>query len=102
MYCAFPHGISAQPLSALHIVLCLIVADVYGRHSRGIVRILSYTWFGLIGISTVLTWQHHLVDVAGGLMWPASPFTFSANPTRAVPPSIDARDLNLPPFDASR
>jgi len=60
----YPHNL----FPALHIVLCLIVADVYGRHTRGIVRILSYTWFGLIGISTVLTWQHHLVDVAGGFV----------------------------------
>src|ERR1700732_3083210 len=38
----YPHNL----FPALHIMLCLIVADVYGRHTRGIVRILSYTWFG--------------------------------------------------------
>jgi protein-tyrosine phosphatase len=60
----YPHNL----FPALHITLCLILADVYGRHTRGAVRVLSYTWFGLIAISTVLTWQHHLVDVAGGLV----------------------------------
>ena len=28
---------------------------------------LSHGWFGLIGFSTVLTYQHHLVDIAGGV-----------------------------------
>jgi protein-tyrosine phosphatase len=60
----YPHNL----FPALHIVLCVIVADVYARHTRGMVRNLLYTWFGLIGISTVLTWQHHLVDVAGGFV----------------------------------
>src|SRR5437870_9449729 len=60
----YPHNL----FPTLHVALCLILADVYGRHTRGIVRVLSYVWFVLIGVSTVLTWQHHLVDVAGGLM----------------------------------
>jgi protein-tyrosine phosphatase/membrane-associated phospholipid phosphatase len=60
----YPHNL----FPSLHIVLCLIVADVYARHSRGIVRVFLCIWFSLIGISTLLTWQHHLVDVAGGLI----------------------------------
>ena len=60
----YPHNL----FPSLHIVLCLIVADIYARHSRGIVRVLLCTWFILIGISTLLTWQHHVVDIAGGLM----------------------------------
>jgi protein-tyrosine phosphatase len=60
----YPHNL----FPAMHIALCLILADTYGRHTRGIVRVLSYTWFGLIALSTVLTWQHHLVDVAGGVV----------------------------------
>ena len=60
----YPHNL----FPSLHIVLLLIVADVYTRRSRGIIRVLLCTWFFLIGISTVLTWQHHLVDVLGGLM----------------------------------
>jgi protein-tyrosine phosphatase/membrane-associated phospholipid phosphatase len=60
----YPHNL----FPSLHIVLCLIVADIYARHSSGIVRFLLCTWFVLIGISTLLTWQHHLVDLAGGLI----------------------------------
>src|SRR5947209_2618358 len=47
----YPHNL----FPTLHIALCLILADVYGRHTRGALRILSYTWFTLIAISTVLT-----------------------------------------------
>ena len=60
----YPHNL----FPTLHIALCMILAATYARHTRGIVRVLSYTWFTLIGASTELTWQHHLVDVAGGLV----------------------------------
>lgn len=60
----YPHNL----FPSLHITLGMIVADIYGRHTRGFIRILLYVWFILIGISTLLTWQHHLVDVAGGLV----------------------------------
>lgn len=60
----YPHNL----FPALHITLAIILADHYGRHTRGLVRVLSCLWFILIGISTVLTWQHHLVDIAGGVV----------------------------------
>src|SRR5207237_5642078 len=66
----YPHNL----FPTLHIALCLILADLYARHTRGVVRVLLWTWFGLIGLSTVLTWQHHLVDVAGGLLLAAFAF----------------------------
>ena len=52
---------------SLHVTLALILADTYSRHSRGLLRIALLLWFGLIGISTVFTFQHHVVDLAGGL-----------------------------------
>jgi len=58
----YPHNL----FPSLHIALCLIVADTYTRHSRRVVRVLLCLWFFLIGISTLLTWQHHWVDIAGG------------------------------------
>jgi predicted protein tyrosine phosphatase len=60
----YPHNL----FPSLHIVLCMIVADVYLRHTRGILRGLLFGWFTLIGVSTVLTWQHHVPDVLGGAM----------------------------------
>src|SRR5262249_21104344 len=45
----YPHNL----FPALHIALCTILADTYARHTRGIVRVLPYTWFSLIACSTV-------------------------------------------------
>jgi protein-tyrosine phosphatase/membrane-associated phospholipid phosphatase len=60
----YPHNL----FPTLHIALCLLIGAVYAQHTRGVVRLLAIVWFTLIALSTVLTWQHHLVDVAGGLM----------------------------------
>jgi protein-tyrosine phosphatase/membrane-associated phospholipid phosphatase len=60
----YPHNL----FPALHVTFATLLVDHYGRHTRGVVRGLVYGWFGLIVASTVLTWQHHLVDVAGGLV----------------------------------
>jgi len=68
----YPHNL----FPTLHIALCMIVADVYSRHTRGIVRFLLQFWFVLIALSTVLTWQHHIVDVAGGIILGAFAFYF--------------------------
>lgn len=51
---------------SLHIALRTILADVYARHTRGLTRWSSHLWFSLIGVSTLLTYQHHVIDVAGG------------------------------------
>jgi len=53
---------------SLHIALRTLLADVYARHTRGSLRVLVHAWFSLIGISTVLTYQHHVIDVAGGFV----------------------------------
>src|SRR5262249_43617215 len=68
----YPHNL----FPALHIALCLILMDIYERHTRGIVRGVLLGWFGLIALSTVLTWQHHLVDIAGGAVLAAFAFYF--------------------------
>jgi membrane-associated phospholipid phosphatase/predicted protein tyrosine phosphatase len=59
---------------SLHIALRTILADLYGRHTRGPVRIASHVWFSLIGFSTLLTWQHHVVDIVGGFILAAIAF----------------------------
>jgi membrane-associated phospholipid phosphatase len=55
-------------LPSLHITLRTILAFVYAQNSRGIWRAISHIWFSLIGFSTVLTYQHHVVDVVGGFI----------------------------------
>jgi len=66
----FLHGFD-QPYNlvpSLHIALRTILAALYARHSKGIVRLASHVWFSLIGFSTVLTYQHHFVDVVAGFV----------------------------------
>jgi membrane-associated phospholipid phosphatase len=53
-------------LPSLHIALCTILAEIYARHTQGLVRSASNFWFILIGFSAVLTYQHHIMDVVAG------------------------------------
>jgi len=53
-------------LPSLHIALRTILAEIYARHTRGILRSASNIWFVLIGFSAVLTYQHHVMDVVAG------------------------------------
>ena len=59
-----PHNLCPS----LHIALRTVLADLYARHTKGLTRWISHGWFSLIGISTLLTYQHHLIDVAGGFV----------------------------------
>lgn len=66
----FLHGFD-QPYNlfpSLHITLRTILAAHYVRHSRGAVRWFNRVWFSLIGFSTLLTYQHHIVDIIGGFV----------------------------------
>jgi protein-tyrosine phosphatase len=53
-------------LPSLHIALRTILAELYARHTRGLLRHASNIWFVLIGLSAVLTYQHHVMDVVAG------------------------------------
>ena len=67
---AFLHGFD-QPCNlfpSLHITLRTILADLYARHTRGFLRACSHVWFSLVGFSTLLTYQHHFVDIVGGFI----------------------------------
>ena len=57
-----PHNL----FPSLHIALRTLLASVFARVIAGPARWLSNGWFSLIGISTLVTWQHHLIDVLGG------------------------------------
>jgi membrane-associated phospholipid phosphatase len=53
---------------SLHITFRTILADLFARHTKGVMRVVSHIWFCLIGFSTVLTYQHHVVDVVAGFI----------------------------------
>lgn len=53
---------------SLHITLRTILAETYARHTRGLWNLALHAWFSLIGLSTLLTYQHHVVDVLGGFV----------------------------------
>lgn len=51
---------------SLHIAFRTILWVVYVRHTRGVVRAGVKGWFLLIGLSTLLVFQHHVIDVFSG------------------------------------
>ncbi len=55
-------------LPSLHAALCLLLVDVYARNFRGAWRIAALAWFVFIGVSPLLTYQHHVIDIAGGFI----------------------------------
>jgi hypothetical protein len=50
------------------------LADAYARRARGIMRWIVHIWFSLVGFSTLLTYQHQVVDVAAGFVLAAGCF----------------------------
>ena len=72
-------------LPSLHIALMVILANVYARHSKGVLRILLLAWFALIGLSTLLTYQHHFVDIVGGFFLAAVCFHAHRGAGEVVP-----------------
>ena len=54
-----PHNL----FPSLHIALVFILRWTYHRHVRGFWRVVMHTWFALVTVSTVLTLQHHVIDV---------------------------------------
>jgi protein-tyrosine phosphatase/membrane-associated phospholipid phosphatase len=65
---------------SLHIALRTILAAIYVRHTRGVLRTAVHIWFVLIGFSTVLTYQHHLIDVLTGFILAAYCFFLFPDP----------------------
>ncbi|HEY3663168.1 MAG TPA: phosphatase PAP2 family protein [Chthoniobacterales bacterium] len=61
---------------SLHAALLLFLVDAYARHLRGVVRVAVLSWFGLIGLSPLLTRQHHVIDIIGGFILAAGCFLF--------------------------
>lgn len=53
---------------SLHVAYCLIVWLTLAPLCGPAVRALLGCWLLLVAASTVFTWQHHLLDVGGGLL----------------------------------
>jgi hypothetical protein len=51
---------------SLHIAQWTILLTVYWRHTGGWLKALAVVWFALIYVSTLLTWQHHAIDIVTG------------------------------------
>ncbi|MEZ4601404.1 MAG: phosphatase PAP2/dual specificity phosphatase family protein [Syntrophotaleaceae bacterium] len=83
----FLHGFDRpyNMFPSLHIALRTLLADTYARHTRGSLQWLVHLWFSLIGFSTVLTWQHHIIDVAGGFVLALFCFYLIREPVAATP-----------------
>ncbi|HUS36826.1 MAG TPA: phosphatase PAP2/dual specificity phosphatase family protein [Verrucomicrobiae bacterium] len=75
-----------QPFNLLpsqHITLRTILAATYVRNARGVGKFIAHVWFSLIGISTVLVYQHHVLDVVGGFVVAGMAlYLFSESPRR--------------------
>ena len=72
-------------LPSLHIALRGILAELYARHTRGLLRHASNLWFVLVGLSAVLTYQHHVMDVLAGFALGAYCLYFIHEPEARLP-----------------
>ena len=70
---------------SLHIALLFIVFTPYRRRARGPLCALLAAWFFLIGISAVLTWQHHVIDLLTGLILTVVTFYLIPEPGAPAP-----------------
>ncbi|HJT81668.1 MAG TPA: dual specificity protein phosphatase family protein [Chthoniobacterales bacterium] len=77
---------------SLHAALLLLVGEIYVRRLRGFPRYAAIAWFVLIGLSPVLTYQHHVIDIATGFGLAA--YCFYLFPERNYD-SLGERDIRL-------
>jgi protein-tyrosine phosphatase/membrane-associated phospholipid phosphatase len=72
-------------LPSLHAAFTLILCDIYYRHTRGFTRVAIMTWFVLMALSPVLTYQHHFIDIVGGFVLAGYCFYFFRERTLELP-----------------
>ena len=87
---------------SLHVAFWVILFDLFRRRTRGWLLALVVIWFALIAPSPVLTYQHHVVDVVGGLVLAA--FCFYLFPEAPRQPRQTGRtgDRRLGGSDSAR
>lgn len=53
---------------SLHITLLIVLWVCFAKHTTGAWRWLLHSWFALIGLSVLTTWQHHFIDLPTGVL----------------------------------
>jgi protein-tyrosine phosphatase len=70
---------------SLHAALLLLLVDVYARNLRGVLLWAVMSWFFLIALSPLLTYQHHVIDIVGGFVLAGYCFYFFRASSHAPP-----------------
>src|SRR5438876_1960285 len=78
-------------LPSLHAALLLLLVDLYARNLRGIFLFAAMLWFFLIGLSPLLTYQHHVIDIVGGFVLAGYCFYLFREPSLALPVVVNRR-----------
>jgi hypothetical protein len=78
-------------LPSLHAALLLFLVDLYARNLRGVFLFAAMLWFFLIGLSPLLTYQHHVIDIIGGFALAGYCFYFFREPSLAGPVVVNRR-----------
>lgn len=53
---------------SLHVIMSLLLWDLYSRLIPLRWRWMAHIWFTLIGLSVLTTYQHHVIDIPSGLI----------------------------------
>jgi hypothetical protein len=78
-------------LPSLHAALLLLLVDLYARNLRGVFLFAAMLWFFFIGLSPLLTYQHHVIDIVGGFVLAGYCFYFFREPSLALPVIANGR-----------
>jgi hypothetical protein len=78
-------------LPSLHAALLLLLVDLYARNLRGVLLFAAMLWFFLIGLSPLLTYQHHVIDIVGGFVLAGYCFYLFREPSLALPVVVNRR-----------
>ena len=78
-------------LPSLHAALLLLLVDLYARNLRGVLLLAAMLWFFLIGLSPLLTYQHHVIDILGGFALAGYCFYLFREPSLVLPVVVNRR-----------
>jgi rhodanese-related sulfurtransferase len=78
-------------LPSLHAALLLLLVDLYARNLRGGLLLAAMLWFFLIGLSPLLTYQHHVIDIVGGFVLAGYCFYLFREPSIVLPVVVNRR-----------